>query len=178
LWGPITDTLISIKRRVAAAGDAAPLFTYEVVSTPAEVEDVCRYFSEREVIACDIEVDVVDPTYRGYQLVTRGKTKAAQVLAIGLSDGERTVVIADRDGLLDFSSLLPLRDLIFRTMPRKVYHNALFELMWFHRLWGAVPSPRSFADTMLMYYVLDEERDDHEYGLKIWLCAYSAPLRG
>jgi uracil-DNA glycosylase family 4 len=166
LWGPITDTLMSVRRRVAAVGDAAPPFNYEVVSTPAEVEDVCRYFSEREVIACDIEVDVVDPAYRGYQLVTRGKTKAAQVLAVGLSDGERTVVIADKDGLLDFPSLSPLRDLIFRTVPRKVYHNALFELMWFHRLWGAVPSPRSFADTMLMYYVLDEERDDHEYGLK------------
>ncbi len=167
LWEPISDVLLSIKRRInASSQQISHSFSYEVVSTPEEIDQVCEYFASREVVACDIEVDVINPLYAGYQAVTRGKTKAAQVIAFGLSDGERTVVIANRDGSLDFSRLTSLRGLIFSPKPKKVYHNALFELMWFHRFWGEVPHPRTFADTMLMYYVLAEDREDHEYGLK------------
>jgi len=167
IWNPITDVLLAIRRRLDSVNSISAFsIPYEVIQRPEEIDEACSYFAERPVIACDIEVDVLNPAYKEYQTVTRGKTKVAQILSFAISDGERTVVIANKDGSIDFSQINSLRSLIFSFQPRKVYHNALFELMWFYRTWGEMPSSRTFADTMLMYYVLDEDREDHEYGLK------------
>jgi len=165
LWNFINDVLITIRRRLHNLTPQASV-NYEVIHTVEEIDEVCSYFETRDVIACDLEVDTLNPMYRNYQTATRGKTKAAQVIAFGLSDGERTVVIANKDNSLDFMQINSLRRLILSPQPKKVFHNALFELTWFRRLWGAMPSPKSFADTMMMYYVLAEDREGHEYGLK------------
>lgn len=168
LWNPITEVLKKIKTYIKPVRFSDE-FVYEVVTTQEKVEEVCSYFQQQEAVACDLEVDLINPALAPPKVFT-GKSKMSEVISVALSDGKRTVVIPLRDDTgerwIDYSACEPLKTLILAPQPHKVFHNALFELMWFWRLWGKVPTPRSFSDTMLMYYVLEEERDDSEYGLK------------
>jgi len=153
LWQPIEDFLRFIKHHMD--GSTTTLTDYTIVENEHHAEELIQYFKNSQYISCDFEVDCDQPVPK-----LRGKTKAGQIIATGISDGKVTAVFPS-------TAYLPsIRDLIISPQPHKIFHNALFELMWCWRLWGKVPPPRSFSDTLIMFYLLNEDREDHEYGLK------------
>lgn len=154
LWKAIRDFLTYLKRRLRGSDNVE--IEYKVVEREEEAVEELKYYQQAAAVSCDFEVDCEIPVHPKL----RGKSVASKVISAAVSCGERTTVFLG-------THLIPLlKDLIISPRPMKVFHNALFELLWCWRLWDSVPPPRSFCDTLIMYYLLDEDRDDADYSLK------------
>lgn len=90
----------------------------KLIKTNEDLEQACSVLQSADWVGFDIETTELDP-FEG------------EIRLVQLDDGETTYV-ADLRGLTDLG---PLRDLLSRSIPRKVAHNAKFDAKWArHRL--------------------------------------------
>lgn len=136
----ILPSLLKVKQ----GGAGRDRVSFLISRTPSEVEEAVDFFQNEPLVAFDLETTTIHPYDVG-----------ADILAVALSSGRRTVVIPTSGLTQNTPQIASLRRFFENESIGKVGHNVKFDLVWLLGFWGIEVKNLAF-DTCVAQYLLNE----------------------